>query len=69
MEATLLAETVERLLGGLAAHQQQIVRLSLEGETVAQISSQFGVTMQTAQRVLQGVRERLERWRAEAESP
>jgi RNA polymerase sigma-70 factor (ECF subfamily) len=69
VEAALLAETVERLLDGLAAHQQQIVRLSLEGETVAQISARLGVTMRTAQRVLQGVRERLERWHAEAESP
>jgi hypothetical protein len=53
---------------GLAAHQQQIVRLSLEGETVAQISARLGVTMRTAQRVLQGVRERLERWHAEAKT-
>jgi RNA polymerase sigma-70 factor (ECF subfamily) len=67
-EAALLAETVERLLDGLEAHQQQIVRLSLQGETVAQISAGLGVTQRTVQRVLKGVRERLERWRAEAEN-
>jgi RNA polymerase sigma factor (sigma-70 family) len=61
----MLTETVERLLNGLEPHQRQIVLRSLEGETVAEISAQLGVTERTVQRVLKGVRERLERWRAE----
>jgi RNA polymerase sigma-70 factor (ECF subfamily) len=65
VEAARLGETVERLLGGLEPHQRQIVQRSLEGETVAQISIQLDVTERTVQRVLKGVRERLERWRAE----
>ncbi len=67
LEASLLSETVERLLDGLEGHQRQIVQLSLEGETVAGISARVGVTERTVQRVLKGVRERLEQWQAEAE--
>jgi len=62
-EAALLAETVERLLAGLEPHQKQIVQLSLEGEPPAQIGVVVGVTQRTVQRVLRGVRQRLERWR------
>jgi RNA polymerase sigma factor (sigma-70 family) len=67
VEAALLAETVERLLDGLEAHQQRVVQLSLQGETVAQVAACLGVTERTVQRVLKGVRERLERWRTEAD--
>jgi len=66
LEAVMLAETVERLLGGLEPHQQQIVQLSLEGEAPARIATAVGVTQRTVQRVLKGVRERLEKWRGEA---
>src|SRR5262249_3668880 len=65
VEAALLVETVDRLLDGLEPHQQAIVRLSLEGLGPAQIAERRGVTQRTVQRVLKGVRERLERWRAE----
>jgi RNA polymerase sigma-70 factor (ECF subfamily) len=61
-EAVQLAETVERLLMGLEPHQKQIVQLSLEGEAPARIASQVGVTQRTVQRVLKGVRARLELW-------
>jgi RNA polymerase sigma-70 factor (ECF subfamily) len=67
VEAVLLAETVERLLGGLEPHQQQIVQLSLQGEPVAGVAARLGLSERTVQRVLKGVRERLERWRGEAE--
>jgi RNA polymerase sigma-70 factor (ECF subfamily) len=67
VEAAVLGETVERLLADLEPRQQQIVRLSLEGEAAAQISARLGVSERTVQRVLSGVRECLERWRAEAE--
>jgi RNA polymerase sigma factor (sigma-70 family) len=67
VEAALLAETLERLLSGLEDHQKRIVQLSLEGEGPAAIGVQVGVTQRTVQRVLKGVRERLEGWRAEAD--
>jgi len=66
LEAAMLTETVERLLGGLEAHQQQIVQLTLQGEEPAQIGALVGVTQRTVQRVLKGVRERLQRWHVEA---
>jgi DNA-directed RNA polymerase specialized sigma24 family protein len=64
LEGAMLAETVERLMSGLEGHRRQIVQRSLEGETVARISAELGVTERTVQRVLKGVRERLERWRS-----
>jgi RNA polymerase sigma-70 factor (ECF subfamily) len=67
VEAAVLGETVERLLADLEPRQQEIVRLSLEGETTAGISARLGVSERTVQRALNGVRECLERWRAEAE--
>jgi RNA polymerase sigma factor (sigma-70 family) len=63
VEAAMLVETLERLLDGLEPHQQEIVRLRLEGVEPAQIAERRGVTQRTVQRVLKGVRERLERWR------
>jgi RNA polymerase sigma-70 factor, ECF subfamily len=65
MEAAILAETVDRLLQGLESHHQEIVRLSLEGEPTAAIAVRCGVTQKTVQRVLKGVRERLQRWRTD----
>jgi len=61
-EAALLSETVERLMTGLAEHQQRIVALSLDGATVPQIAAALNLTQRTIQRVMRGVRERLERW-------
>jgi RNA polymerase sigma-70 factor (ECF subfamily) len=69
VEAAMLTETVQRLLDGLEAHQQHIVQLSLQGEGPAQIAARVGVTQRTVQRVLKGVRERLERWHDEAVRP
>jgi RNA polymerase sigma-70 factor, ECF subfamily len=66
LEAALLAENVERLLRGLEPHQRQIVELSLQGEPPARIAAAVGVTQRTVQRVLRGVRDRLESWRTEA---
>jgi RNA polymerase sigma-70 factor (ECF subfamily) len=66
VEAALLAETVERLLDGLEAHQRAIVALNLEGESVAGVAARLNVSERTVQRVLGGVRKRLERWQAEA---
>ena len=68
VEAAVLGETVERLLADLEPRPRQIVQLSLEGEGTPQISARLGVSERTVQRVLNGVRDRLERWRAEAGS-
>jgi RNA polymerase sigma factor (sigma-70 family) len=67
VEAAILAETVERLLNGLESRHQEIVRLSLEGASTATIAIRVAVTQKTVQRVLKGVRERLERWRTETD--
>jgi RNA polymerase sigma factor (sigma-70 family) len=64
-EAAMLADTIERLFDSLKPHHLKIVRLSLEGEEPAQIGAHAGVTERTVQRVLKGVRERLERWHTE----
>jgi RNA polymerase sigma-70 factor (ECF subfamily) len=67
VEAAILVDTIKRLLDGLKPHQQEMVRLSLQGEGTAQIAERVGLTRKSVQRVLKGVRERLERWRGEAE--
>jgi RNA polymerase sigma-70 factor (ECF subfamily) len=68
VEAVELADLVEYLLSGLEPHQQEIVRLSLEGEGTAEIATRTGMIQRTVQRVLKGVRERLERWNADAQA-
>jgi len=64
-EAALLTETVEQVLRGLEGPQREIVLLSLQGHTVAEVSAAVGRTRRTVQRVLREVRQRLERLRAE----
>ena len=49
-EAAMLAETVEQLLRGLEERERDMVRLSLQGLSVAEISSQVGRTRRTVQR-------------------
>ena len=66
VEAAVLGETLERLLEDLEPRQRQIVQLSLEGDGAARISTRLGVSERTVQRTLNTVRDRLERWRAEA---
>jgi RNA polymerase sigma-70 factor (ECF subfamily) len=70
MDAAILTETVQRLLDSLTEQQRPIVALSLEGGTVVQIARRLNVTQRTVQRVLKGVRERLQGWqRQELEIP
>lgn len=64
-EAALLTETVERLMQRLEGRERQILALSLQGLTTAEISAQVGRTERTVQRVLERVRKWLERMRAE----
>jgi RNA polymerase sigma factor (sigma-70 family) len=60
-EAALLAETLQEVLHGLREDQQPIVLLRLQGYSHREISDQVGCTERTVERVLKGVRERLER--------
>ena len=63
-EAAMLAETVERLLRNLEGPDRRIFQLSLQGETVAQISSQVGLSERTVERVRREIRRCLERLQA-----
>jgi RNA polymerase sigma-70 factor (ECF subfamily) len=60
-EAVLLAETLHQLLQELREDQRPIVLLRLQGYSLQEISSQVGCTERTVERVLKGVRERLQR--------
>lgn len=64
-EAAMLTETVEHLLRRLEGRERQVLVLSLQGYSVAEISAQIGRTERTVQRVLERVRKWLERMRAE----
>lgn len=64
-EAAMLAETVEQLLRGLEGRERDMVLLSLQGASVAEISEQVGRTRRTVQRVLKRVHEQLEQLREE----
>ncbi len=68
VEAAMLADMIEFLFRSLEPHQQEIVRLSLEGEGTEPIATRTGMTRKTVQRVLKGVRERLQRWNTESQA-
>src|SRR5262249_20848768 len=59
-EAVLLAETLQQVLGDLRADQRPIVLLRLQGCSHREISAQIGCSERTVERVLKGVRSRLE---------
>ena len=59
-EAAVLAETLERLMGGLKERERQVLELRLQGYTVPEISSRVGRTEFTVQGILKRVRRRLE---------
>jgi RNA polymerase sigma-70 factor (ECF subfamily) len=60
-EAATLADTVEWVLKGLDAKQQEIVVLRLQGHLVSEISQTVGRTERTVHRVLAHVRNALQR--------
>ncbi len=60
-QAAMLTELVESLLSSLGEREQQILILSLQGQTIEQISPQVGRSMRTVRRVLDGIRADLER--------
>jgi RNA polymerase sigma-70 factor (ECF subfamily) len=64
-EAAVLTETVEQVMRGLEGPQRDVVLLSLQGHTVAEVSTAVGRTRRTVQRVLREVRQRLEQLRAQ----
>jgi len=64
-EALALAETLDQILHGLEPSEQEIVSLSLQGYTVAEIKTKLGCTQAKAYRILRLVRDRLERLREE----
>jgi RNA polymerase sigma-70 factor (ECF subfamily) len=63
-EGVMLAETVEELLRGFTATEQQVVAFSLQGYSVAEVSSALGCTESKVYRVLRHVRHRLEQMRS-----
>jgi RNA polymerase sigma-70 factor (ECF subfamily) len=63
-EAAMLAELLEQVMRGLEGYQRQILELSLQGHSVAEISARVGYTRRTVQRILQRVRSGLEQQRA-----
>jgi RNA polymerase sigma-70 factor (ECF subfamily) len=62
-EAMVLAETVGELVRGLSDRDRRIVELSLQGEGIPEVAAEIGCSERTVERVLQRLRERLERMR------
>jgi RNA polymerase sigma-70 factor (ECF subfamily) len=62
-EAAMLTEAVERLLNGVEGRERAVVELALQGATVEEISARVGRTRRTVQRVLQRVKDDLQRQR------
>ncbi len=65
LEATMLAETVEQLLRGVAACERPIVELSLQGYTALEISAQLQRSERTVRRVRERLKKHLHRLQAE----
>lgn len=63
--AAILTETIEQCMRVLDERGRQILSLSLQGQSVEEISNQVGRTERTVYRVLEQVRARLEELRAE----
>ncbi len=66
-EALALAETLEQVLEGLEPREREMVTLSLQGESVSDVSKRLDCTESKVYRVLRLVRQRLERLREEQE--
>lgn len=67
-QAALLTETVTQLFRGLDADDRAIIRLSLQGFTVVEISAQLGFAERTVRRVRERVKKRLQRMHDNATS-
>jgi RNA polymerase sigma-70 factor, ECF subfamily len=66
LEAAVLAETVEQMMGGLDARDRAIIELSLQGYTAPEISAQLGFAERTVRRRREYVKHRLERMQADS---
>lgn len=64
-EAAMLTDTVERLMRCLEPRQREVLTLSLQGCSPADISGQLGCTERTVYRVLERVKQWLEAMRCE----
>ncbi len=64
LEAAILAETVQELMQELDERGRQVLVLSLQGSSVAEVSAQLGCTERTVYRTLKYVKGRLEEMRA-----
>jgi len=60
LEAAMLAETVERLLGSLAPPERAILELSLQGYSTTEIADRVNRSKRTVRRVRDRVKHRLE---------
>ena len=60
VEAAMLAETVERLLNMLEGRNREILTLTLQGDTPAEISARLRCTERTVYRVLERAKQWLE---------
>jgi RNA polymerase sigma-70 factor (ECF subfamily) len=60
-EAAMLAESIEQLLRELEGYHRDIVQLSLQGCTSAEVAAETGVSERSVQRVLKRVREQIEK--------
>jgi RNA polymerase sigma-70 factor (ECF subfamily) len=65
VEAAVLSETIEHLLGSLDAEERPILELSLQGYTTREISERLGRAERTVRLLREGVRHRLERMQRE----
>lgn len=65
-EAVMLSETLENLLAGLELPEREIIALSLQGYTVAEIKDQLGRAERSVRRVRERFREKLDQLRAES---
>jgi RNA polymerase sigma-70 factor (ECF subfamily) len=63
-QAAALVETLQRLMVDLDATQQEMLSLRLQGCTIEEISQQTGRSERTVERLLQRVRQRIERLEA-----
>jgi RNA polymerase sigma-70 factor (ECF subfamily) len=64
-EVAMLTETVERLLRSLEPRDRTILEQTLQGASVAEVSRRVGFSQRTVERVLDRVRLKLERLRAD----
>ena len=63
----MLNEAVTELLRDLSERDKQIIELSLQGHTVAEVAVQVGCAELTVQRLLARVKQRLERQGTDAD--